>query len=134
MTLEQRIFQVLTGSPLPAPSLGTRFYPNTAPQGAVYPYCVYSEISGNLLAVTQDQQAIERRDPREHRYQFSIFDQDYDRAALAGQQIEDTLVAIPREYPGVQSILPASNMWRFEAADRLHHRIIELMIIEDYPS
>lgn len=132
MTLEQQLYAILTTSPLPIPAIGLRWFPVTAEQNVAYPYAVYSEVSGVLLAPTQDQPALAAGDTLTHRYQFSLFGQDYDQLDAVRVALVALLQAVPRAQPGIQSILLLNLLWGpFDDADRLFHRIVEFTVIEN---
>lgn len=135
MTLEDRIFALLNASPSPAPAVGTRFYPVTggqaATQGSQYPYVVYQEVAA-VAEMTHDQQETNASSLRDHHYQFSVFSQAYDEAALIGRQIEQYLVATRQASPGLQAVLPLNRRWGWADADRVYQRIIELTLWEDF--
>ncbi|GAG15576.1 unnamed protein product, partial [marine sediment metagenome] len=45
-TLEEKIFTLLTATTTLTDTMGTKFYPNRAPQAVATPYAVYQRISG----------------------------------------------------------------------------------------
>jgi len=53
MTVEERLYSILTGDPGVAALIGTRLYPDAAPQGAALPYAQYDQ-AGREQAMTHD--------------------------------------------------------------------------------
>jgi hypothetical protein len=75
VTIDEKLFAILTGSPLPIPEIGSRVFPITAEQGTVKPYLVLELISSGKFFTQDEQQnpgALNR-----WRYSFTIISSEF---------------------------------------------------------
>lgn len=127
MTLEQKLYSILTGSPAPVPAMGSALYLAAAPQRTAYPYVVYQMISRSDL---QTQEGTDNL--RTWVYQFKCYAQD----ALTARTILLALAAVlipysDRPAAGIENVTPLGMRdVEFVEADRGFGVAFDFQIVE----
>jgi len=130
VTIEEKLYAILTTSPSPVPTLGLRVFPNTAAQGSPFPYCVYMQVSDTPRRSMEG----DVQDMRQWRFQFSVFSPSFS----AGKAIRSSLTAFlvgytDRPATGIQRIIELNQRYLWIETQRLHQFVLDVDIAESLP-
>ena len=117
MSIEALIYTRLSGFAGLAALVGTRIYPNVAPQNVAAPYIVYRRVTAGRPGAMQADTGIVRG-----RFQVDVFDGTFDGAAAVREQIRQALQRWRSAGPPVvQATFLDTQIDLYEDDTGLHH-------------